>query len=160
MTSFFYLACGAVIAFVAGWFLAPYSMKLTAGNCATETTFVYDEADRLVVSKARWFTHRRGNEHFYLARLKIIPDEGREESVLVNRTVETEWSTRLDSMNVHTVRAFRIAGPETTDPHWGRYIDPLAEVGFTARIYLFRIPGGRLMTGYRGVPVTTCYGRT
>lgn len=151
---------GAALAFAAGWFSAPYSLKLAAGNCATETTFVYDEADRVVVSQARWFTHRRGDEHFYVARLKITPDGGAEESVLVNRTVETDWSMRPDSLNVRTVKAFRIAGPETTDPHWGRYIDPLAEVGFTGRIYLFRTPGGRMMTGYRGVPVTTCYGKT
>lgn len=148
---------GGIIAFLVGWYLAPYSMKLTAGNCASETTFIYDETTRVVISQARWFVHRHGDEHFYMARLKIIPDNGPEESVLVNRTVETEWSIRADSLNVRTIKAFRIAGPQTTDLHWGRYIDPLAEVGFSGRIYLFRAEGGRMMTGYKNVPVATCY---
>ncbi|MRS17017.1 hypothetical protein GJV06_19230 [Enterobacteriaceae bacterium RIT691] len=157
MKMFFYALVGAVLAFFAGWFVAPYSLKLTSGNCAAETMFVYDEADRVVISEARWFTHSRGDEHFYMAKLKMIPDKGNPESVLVNRTVETDWTMRPDSLNVRTVKSFRIAGPEPTDAHWGRYIDPLAESGFHARIYLFRTEGGRILAGYKNSPVSTCF---
>lgn len=146
----------SALMFGAGWGIFPHVLVMNAGDCKSETTLIYDEPTRVVVSHAHWFSQYGVQEHFYLAHLKILSDSGQAETVLVNRNVGTRYAATDNGFDVVTNRAFRVAGPETSDPYWGRYIDPLAEKGFHAQIYLFRVPGGRLMTGYRNFPIAGC----
>lgn len=149
----------AVIALVVGWFSAPLLILFQSGDCASETLFVYDEPHRVIVSKARWFSHPYSQQFYYQANLSITPDGQPTEKVLLHRTVVTEWEIHAGSMSINTVRTFRVAGPESDDENWGRYADPMAKAGFNNRIYLFKLPGGRKAVGYRNIPISTCIKR-
>ncbi len=63
---------------------------------------------------------------------------GLESRINVDRTVNLDYDYHPDSVTVSTRKSFRIAGPDTQDPAIGKYIDPLADENFTARIYLFK----------------------
>ncbi|BCQ34580.1 MULTISPECIES: hypothetical protein [Erwinia] len=150
------MLAGALMLCAAGWFFAPYLIFLASGDCASKSVLIYDEPDRYIVSQGNWFTYRGGKEHTYSARISIAGPGNAFEDFASVRTIETENHFKYDSVNVRTVKSFRIAGPLTSDPRIGRYIDPLAEEGFTGRIYFFRYKNSGLLTGFKGRPLGLC----
>ncbi|PKH19118.1 hypothetical protein CIG19_20500 [Enterobacterales bacterium CwR94] len=143
------------LSLLTGWFISPVIYGALSGNCTSDSTLIYDEPDRTVISKARWEQLRGGEQYYYSSTLHIIPFRGQETEFAVERTLVTSLDYALDSLDVKTVNASRIAGPASSDPDYGRYIDPLAEEGFHARVYLF-YTGDRLLTGFRNAPVSVC----
>lgn len=142
-------------ALCAGWLAFPLAAALFSGNCTTQSLLIYDEPDRSIYSQSLWVTARGGEQHYYTSKLTVQPDHGAAESYYIERTIKTTLSFYLDSAEVTTANAFRIAGPDTSDPRVGHYIDPLSEKGFTARVYFFRT-GERILSGFRNRPLVLC----
>ncbi|WP_274240074.1 MULTISPECIES: hypothetical protein [unclassified Enterobacter] len=142
----------------AGWLAFPIVAQFYVGECNTKSLLIYDEPYQTVISEAEWTTLRGARQHYYNSKITLFPDNGPAEKFYVERTVKTSLNYHIDSAEVTSVSAFRIAGPDTSDPHVGRYIDPLSEKGFTARIYFFRI-GERILSGFRDRPLVSCQKR-
>ncbi|EFE95354.1 hypothetical protein [Serratia odorifera] len=150
------LACP--ISLFAGWLAFPLVAQFYVGECTTRSLLIYDEPHKTVISDAIWDTLRGGKQHYYTSKLRLIPDNGPEENYYIERTLKTSVNYHMDSAEITSVAAFRIAGPDTSDPHVGRYIDPLSEQGFTARVYFFRV-GERILSGFRDRPLVSCQKR-
>lgn len=145
----------SVVALLCGWFTLPYILRSFTGDCVAETTMIYDEQNRMVVTHGHWDSVRGNTQYHYSAQLKIIPDNGSSTQIDIERIIDTDHHFFYNSLDVKTVKAFRIAGPETTDPVLGKYIDPLAEEGFHARVYVYLV-GSRIMPGFRMQPLGIC----
>ena len=139
-----------------GWFCYPYFFINSSGDCISNTTFIYDEADKTVISKSRWEVLRGGDQSYYSSVLSVIPFKGKKKDITLERTVNANLSFHSDSFTIRTMSAFRIAGPQTSDPEWGKYIDPPAKEGFNARVYAYSV-GERVMLGFRNLPVSVCH---
>ena len=138
-----------------GWFTYPYFFINTSGGCISYTTFIYDEADKTVISKSRWEVLRGGEQSYYSSVMKFIPFKGMKKDIIIERTVNANLSYHIDSFTVRTMNAFIIAGPQTSDPERGKYIDPPAKEGFNARVYVYSI-GERVMLGFHNLPISVC----
>lgn len=149
----FYILCGFFL--MTGWFSIPVIMRYTSGGCVSYTTLIYDEPTRTIVSSARWDMTAGGEHLFYSSAINDNPLNGEGRGFVSERTINAQFRYHADSMTVRTVSAFRIAGPETSDPEYGRYIDPPAEQGFSARVYTY-YAGGRIMMGFRNLPISVC----
>lgn len=151
---YFIIAAGAM--FTCGWFFAPWLILSTMGDCVSKNMIIYDEPDRYIISRSTWFTYRGGHEHRYSAQVLIAGPQENSEKFLSERTIETDRYFNNDSINIRTVKSFRIAGPSTGDQRTGRYIDPPAKEGFTGRIHLFRYKNSCILTGFKGGPLSIC----
>lgn len=138
-----------------GWCFTPAFMKETSGNCVSYTTLLYNESDRTIISKSRWDMMKGGRQLYQSSVIRYIPVNGDEKSFAIDRTLNVEVEFHRDSLTVDTVKAFRINGPETSDPEYGGYIDPISELGFTSRVYIFNI-NGQFILGFRGLPLSFC----
>lgn len=145
----------SLLAVGAGWLSFPLVSQLYAGDCRTKSLLIYDEPHKTVFSEAEWITLPGGKQHYYNSKITVHPDNGPVEKFYIERTVKTFLNYHVDSAEVTSVSAFRIAGPDTTDPRVGRYIDPLSEKGFTARVYFFRA-GERILSGFQDRPMVSC----
>lgn len=146
------------LSLVLGWLALPVTASYFAGNCTTKSLLIYDEPNKTVISEAVWETLRGGKQHYYNSKLTVLPDNGASERYYIERTVKTAMSYHVNSAEITSVNAFRIAGPDTSDPEVGRYLDPLSEQGFTARVYFFRT-GERILSGFRDRPLVACQKR-
>ncbi|CCP01678.1 hypothetical protein BN439_0589 [Erwinia amylovora Ea644] len=151
-----YFTIAAVILFSCGWFFAPWILFYNMEDCISKSIIIYDEPDRYVISRSTWFTYRGGQEHRYSAQVSIDGPQGKIDEFSSERTIETERHFNYDSINVNTVKSFRIAGPLTSDPRTGKYIDPPAKEGFTGQIHLFRYKNSCLLAGFKGGPLSIC----
>ena len=133
-------ACCLVALFL-GWFSLPYFVRPFSGDCRAETYIIYDDPDRT-----------EGHLNAYLA---FMSPQGVESRINVDRTVNLDYDYHPDSVTVSTTKSFRIAGPDTQDPAIGKYIDPLADENFTARIYLFKV-GNQIISGFHYRPLNRC----
>ena len=147
------LSFGAV---AMGWFIYPYVFINASGDCISNTTFIYDEADKTVISKSRWEVLRGGEQAYYSSVMSVIPFKGKKRDITIERTVNANLNYHLDSFTIRTMSAFRIAGPQRSDPELGKYIDPPAKEGFNARVYAYSI-GERVMLGFRNLPLSVCH---
>lgn len=138
-----------------GWFTLPYLMQPLSGNCRAESTLIYDEENRTVVSHAIWDIMRGSDENHINSYLAFVDAQGKETRFNVERTINVDFAYHINSITVNTIKSFRIAGPDTHDPVLGRYIDPLADDKFTARIYLFKV-GDRTISGFHNRPLNSC----
>jgi len=144
-----------LIFFFLGWFYTPIALKETSGDCISNTILLYNESGRIIISKSRWDMMKGGEQLYHSSVIKDIQEGGDAKNFSVDRTLNVEVDFHRDSLTVDTVKAFRINGPETSDPEYGRYIDPLSELGFTSRIYIFYI-NGRFLLGFRDLPLSFC----
>lgn len=147
------LAC--ILASLSGWLAAPYILLNIPSGCVSNTTMVYDEPDKTVVSKSRWEILKGGEQSYYSSLLSVRPFTGVRSDISIERTINLDFKFHTDSYTVETTRAFRIAGPDTSDPAVGRYIDPPAEENFNARVYSY-FTGGRVILGFRNLPIAVC----
>lgn len=147
-----------LLAVGAGWLSFPLIAQLYVGDCTTKSLLIYDEPHKTVLSEAEWTTLRGGKQHYYNSKITLLPDSGPAEKFYIERTVKTTLNYHVDSAEVTSASAFRIAGPDTSDPLVGRYIDPLSEKGFTARVYFFKV-GERILSGFRDRPLVSCQKR-
>jgi len=139
-----------------GWFTYPYFIINTSGGCISNTTFIYDEADKTVINKSRWEILRGGEQSYYSSLMSVIYFEGKKKDITIERTVNANLNFHIDSFTVRTMSAFRIAGPQMSNPELGKYIDPLAKEGFNARVYVYSI-GERVMLGFHNLPIAVCH---
>lgn len=149
----FAVCCGLMV--LSGWFSLPYLLQPLSGNCRSETLIIYDEPERTVVSHGYWDILRGSREGHLNAYLAFISPQGDEKKITVDRTISIDYSYHIDSFTASTKKSFRIAGPDTQDPAVGKYIDPLADEKFSARIYLFKV-GNQLISGFRYRPLNRC----
>lgn len=147
-------ACCLVALFL-GWFSLPYFLRPFSGDCRAETYIIYDEPDRTVVSHGYWDILSGSREGHLNAYLAFMSPQGLESRINVDRTVNLDYDYHPDSVTVSTRKSFRIAGPDTQDPAIGKYIDPLADENFTARIYLFKV-GNQVISGFHYRPLNRC----
>jgi len=143
------------IALLCGWFSLSYILRSLPGDCIVESTTIYDEQNRMVITHSYWDRTRGNMQYHYSAQLNIIPDNGVPAQIAIERIINTEHTYLYNSFDVKTVKAFRIAGPLTSEPELGKYIDPLAEEGFHARVYLYLV-GSRIIPGLRMQPLGIC----
>ncbi|KAA6050456.1 MULTISPECIES: hypothetical protein [unclassified Pantoea] len=145
-----------MLSLMASWVATPYVIMSFSGDCVASTVLIYEEFDKVVVSKGSRYTFPGSNEHYYTAYFEIRQVGMPVEYFRVERTIETSRLFNIDSFNIRTAEAFRIAGPTTDDPRVGRYIEPLAEKGFNARVYHFKAGENSGLVGFRGLPLNIC----
>lgn len=151
-----YVTFASLLTFACGWFFFTWISITTMKDCISKNIIIYDEPDRYIVSRSTWYTWWGGNEHKYSAQVLIDGPRGKLETFSSERVIETEYRFNFGSINVSTIKSFRIAGPLINDPRTEKYIDPQAKEGFTGRIYLSRYKDSCILSGFKGVPLNLC----
>ncbi|MGK3114873.1 hypothetical protein [Candidatus Pantoea formicae] len=150
-----FIAASCLLMMFLGWFSLPYLLRPLSGDCRSETLIIYDEPERTVISHGYWDILRGSREGHLNAYLAFISPQGDEKKINVDRTVNLDYTYHIDSLTASTKKSFRIAGPDTQDPLVGKYIDPLADEKFSARIYLFKV-GNQVISGFHYRPLNRC----
>lgn len=152
----FFVFFASVIIFISGWYFFPWVLISTMEDCISKKIVIYDEPDRYIISRSTWYSWRDDNEHRYSAQILIDGPQGKLETFSSERVIETEYRFNFDSINLSTIKSFRIAGQLTSDPLTEKYIDPQAKEGFTGLIHLFRYKDNSLLFGFKGIPLSLC----
>ncbi len=151
----FMLITLCLVTLVSGWYSLPFIIHPLSGNCHALNTLIYDEPERTIISRADWDVLPGSHESHLNGYLEIYPAMGSSSRIDIERTINHNVVWHINSATLTSEKSFRIAGPETSDPLWGRYIDPIADENFTGRMYLFKI-GERTVTGYYNRPFYSC----
>jgi hypothetical protein len=152
-TGFYYVAL--VIPVWLGWYSPRVFERTDNQTCSVNSVVIYNEQNSRVVNSAHWFSEADGENYRYSAHVSRTADGGMTDHFTSERTIRLVHDFRLRYVSVETRAAFRISGPETGHVWPGAYIDPLAEKGFTASVYLFRA-GDRWIQGFQGRPRALC----
>lgn len=146
-----YLSTAALL----GWYSPSLYRHVTPAACSVNSIVIYNEKDARIVTAARWLSEPGGVHHRYSAQVTRRVNGQPDATFHAERTVVTSEHFHARYLSFSTQNAFRLSGPETSGAWPGAYIDPIAEKGFTASVYLFRA-GGRWLQGFSDRPRTLC----
>ncbi|MCK6898292.1 hypothetical protein [Enterobacter bugandensis] len=139
-----------------GWFVMPYVYLATSGDCSSVNFLIRENQQFSTITKTLRYSYIGSSEH-YLKTFVIVNEVNNGSKIFHSEgTIITKRNINIDSLTLETTKSFVLNGIQDKNYDKVAIIDPIAQEGFTFRVYIFRIGNKFRITGFKNTPSSIC----